>query len=79
MNYTIKNIPQKLFGKLRKEAEQNRRSINGEIISILEASLTPRLFDPDEILAGAKESRKRTRGVLLDQDLIDRAKREGRP
>ena len=79
MNFTVKNIPQDLFGKVKARAGRNRRSINSEIISILDATVAPRPINPDELLARARELRGRTSGFLLDQDFIDKAKREGRP
>jgi len=78
-NFTLKNIPDDLYKKVKEKAERNHRSINGEIISMLDAATTPRPVDVDEMLAKARELRGRTRGFLTDQDMIDRAKREGRP
>lgn len=78
-NFTLKNIPDDLYEKVKKRAERNHRSVNGEIISLLDAATTPRPINLDEILAKARELRGRTRGYLTDQDMIDRAKREGRP
>ena len=78
MNFTVKNIPQDLFAKIKARAGRNRRSINSEIISILDAAVTTRPVNPDELLARARELRSRTHGFLLDQDFIDKAKREGR-
>lgn len=78
-NFTLKNIPDDLYEKVKERAERNHRSINGEIISLLDAATSPRPMDVDEMLAKARELRGRTRGYLTDQDMIDRAKREGRP
>lgn len=78
-NFTLKNIPQDLFDKVRARADRNRRSINGEIISILDAAIAPRPVNPDEMLVRARELRARTQGFLVDQAFIDGAKREGRP
>lgn len=78
-NFTLKNIPDDIYDKVRERADRNHRSINGEIISMLDAATTPRPVNPDEMLARARELRGRTRGFMTDQDLVDRAKREGRP
>ena len=77
-NFTLKNIPQDLFDKVRERAGRNHRSINGEIIAVLETATASRRVPVDEILARARALRERTHGVLTD-DLIDQAKREGRP
>lgn len=78
-NFTLKNIPEELYEKVKERAERNHRSINGEILSLLDAATAPKPLDLDELLAKARELRGRTRGFLTDQDMIDRAKREGRP
>lgn len=77
-NFTLKNIPEDLYRKIRESAERNHRSINGEIISILAAATAPRHIPTDVVLARARALRERTRGLLTDE-FIDRAKREGRP
>jgi plasmid stability protein len=76
---TVKNIPQPLYEKLKKRATRNRRSVNGEIISIFEEALTVRPVKPEEIIASARALRERTRNFVLDQEFIDQAKSEGRP
>ncbi len=76
---TVKNIPQGLYDRLKKRAGRNRRSINGEIISIFEEALMVKPFRPEDVLASARALREKTRNFTLDQDFIDRAKNEGRP
>ena len=78
-NFTVKNIPQETFDKVKARAGRNRRSINGEIISILDAAVSPRPVNPDDMLARARELRSRTQGFLVDQAFLDEAKRKGRP
>jgi antitoxin FitA len=77
-NFTLKNIPEDLYRKVKESADRNQRSVNGEIISILAAATNPRRVPVDAILARARVLRGRTRG-LLTGELLDRAKREGRP
>lgn len=77
MNYTLKNIPEEIYEKIKVRAARNRRSINSEIISIL-AEATTRIRPPvEEILARARELRSRTRGWITDE-FLNEAKREGR-
>lgn len=77
-NFTLKNIPEDLYKKVRERAERNHRSINGEIISILNAATMSRPFDLDEILLQAREFRGRTKGFLTEE-FLRQAKREGLP
>jgi plasmid stability protein len=77
-NFTLKNIPDDIYKKVKERAGRNNRSINGEIISILSAATGPNHIPVDVILARARALRERTRGHLTD-DFINQAKREGRP
>jgi len=77
MNYTLKNIPEEIYEKIKIRAARNRRSINGEIIDILAAVTVPKRPSVEEILAVARELRSHTRGRITDE-FINEAKREGR-
>lgn len=77
-NFTLKNIPDELYEKVKKGAARNNRSVNGEIISILSAATTPNRPPVGVLLARARALRERTRGLITDE-FIDQAKREGRP
>jgi len=77
-NFTLKNIPNEIYEKIKVRAERNHRSINGEIISILGAAVMARQKNVAEILARADELRSHTKGFLTDE-FINQAKREGRP
>lgn len=77
-NFTLKNIPEDLYEKVKERAERNHRSINGEIISILNAATMSRPFDLDEIIVRAREFRGRTKGFLTEE-FLRQAKREGLP
>lgn len=77
MNYTLKNIPDEIYKKIKLRAKRHRRSVNGEIIAILGEVTTPRRVSPEEFLARADELRSHSKGVVTD-DFISRAKREGR-
>jgi len=78
MNFTLKNIPEDIYEKIKIRAERNNRSINGEIISILGAAVMTRRRNVAEILALADELRSHTKASVTDE-FINRAKREGRP
>ena len=77
-NFTLKNIPDDLYEKVKQRAERNHRSVNGEIISLLDAATASRHAPADEILARARALRART-GGFVPEDFFNRAKREGLP
>jgi len=78
MNYTLKNIPEEIYEKIKLRAQRRRRSVNSEIINILVEATTRRRPPVEEILARADELRARTKGFITDE-FINEAKREGRP
>jgi antitoxin FitA len=78
MTITVKNIPPGLYRNLKDSAERHRRSINREIISMIEEKLAPQVMNPGTRLAAARALRERTRKDSLTETLIRRAKTEGR-
>lgn len=79
---TLKNIPDPIHKALKKQAETNHRSLNQEILAILEraASGGPlyRRPDADQVLAEVREMRKLFKGSLTLEEM-NKAKREGLP
>ena len=49
-NLTLKNVPEDLLVRLRAQAESNRRSVNSEILVLLDAALAARKPDVDAML-----------------------------
>lgn len=49
-NLTLKNVPEELLVRLRAQAESNRRSVNSEILVLLDAALAVRKPDVDAML-----------------------------
>ena len=78
INITLKNIPPDLHKSLKIRAAAHRRSLNSEIIAILEERLQHRKRTPEEILAAAKAVRDKLKGVWLTNAEIDEMKKEGR-
>jgi len=78
-SFTIKGIPDDMFGRLKARAQRNRRSINSELLVCLEESLAHGPIDVDTTLERADQLRRRL-GVtpLTDRDLR-RARDAGRP
>lgn len=77
-NFTLKQIPDEIFTKLRRQAEVHHRSINSEIIACLEKALNPQEIHPDQILKRARELREQVPGMLSAEE-IQRAIGADRP
>jgi plasmid stability protein len=75
---TVKNIPADLYANLKDSAARHHRSINSEIIAIVEKALVPQNTSPDDFLVAAKALREKTRKYELKQEFIEEAKKEGR-
>lgn len=76
---TVKNIPDELYSRLKAAAESNRRSINGEIISRIERSLTPRRVTTEALLTRIRKLHDGFDGRTLTVEQIQDARNEGRP
>jgi plasmid stability protein len=76
---TVKNIPPELYEQLKVSAALHHRSINSEVIALIEASIAAKKRKPEDFLASARAIRERMVRYALKQEFIDRAKREGRP
>ncbi|MCZ7665912.1 MAG: Arc family DNA-binding protein [Chloroflexi bacterium] len=55
---TIKNIPDDLYDELKRRAARNRRSINSEIILLIEHTFRSYKPEPQDIEMQAKRLRK---------------------
>jgi plasmid stability protein len=66
---TVKDLPEKLHRQLKARALQHHRSLNSEIIALLEAATAPQKLDPDALLARAASLRSNVAGRLTDSDL----------
>lgn len=71
---SVKNVPEKIAGLLRQRAASHHRSLQGELLAILEEAAQPRLT-LDELVARAKARGFRT---APDSVSIIRASRDGR-
>jgi antitoxin FitA len=75
---TLKNIPDRVYERLKLQAKASHRSLNGEIIYWLERSLGIReIPSADETIEKARRFREKIKIVLTD-DEISEAKRAGR-
>ena len=75
---TIKNVPDEVYEKLKAAAKANRRSINNEIIVIIEQAVWSQKMDVEEQLAQTRLLREQLPLYVTDKEL-DQAKNEGRP
>lgn len=78
-NFTVKNMPDDLYAELKRQAEENRRSLNSEAIVCLQRAVRERPVDPAKVLRDLAEMRSRMDLPWLTDEFLDEAKREGRP
>lgn len=61
VNLSIKNVPDEIASELRKKAAKNHRSLQGELMAIIEAAVTDgNALLPSDLLAGVKSIGLRT-------------------
>ena len=76
---TVKNIPADIYENLKRSAKANRRSINSEIIVIIEAAVQSKKIAPEEFLPRARQIRAKTAEYIITDDEFTKAKEAGRP
>ena len=74
---TIKGVPPDLHEKLKKRAERHRRSMNNELLTILERTLTSSRLSAEEAISQA-EALNRDIDASFESTLIEDGKQEGR-
>lgn len=80
INVTIKNMPPKLYEKLKVRAAAHRRSMNSEVIGCLEEVLIRQRESTEELLKKLEELRNRVSDAPpLTDEFLREAKEEGRP
>ena len=75
---TIKNIPDELVERLRREAVKEHRSLNKQIIATLEQAVSLASVDAKERLDRARKTRKLSKGISLSAEEVGQAIRQGR-
>jgi plasmid stability protein len=61
VNLSIKNAPDDIVARLRAQAERHHRSLQGELLAIIEEAVrTPRPLTPDDALAEVRRLGLRT-------------------
>jgi plasmid stability protein len=61
VNLSVKNVPDEIAEKLRERAKRNHRSLQGEILAVLESAVEPRKLTVDEVYRRVKALGLRTR------------------
>lgn len=69
MNITLKDIPNNLHQRLRQRAESHGRSLNKEVLTILDSAVNPIKRKPQELLAQIEERRNRMTTTIDPQEL----------
>ena len=77
-NITIRDIPDDIYEKLKRQAELHHRSINSEVIVYLKRMVQSHRRDPDQIIARAKKLKVKAKGSLSIEQ-IQEAIDKGRP
>jgi hypothetical protein len=76
---TLKNVPDELVARLKREARENRRSLNQETLVRLERSLAMRRRDVEQTIASLRRLHAKMAHLPpIDDEWIARAKADGR-
>lgn len=76
---TVKNIPDQIYTTLKKQAAANHRSINGELLHIIENATQSSQYTPLEQLEQIRYVREKTAHCQITNEEINKAKNTGRP
>ncbi|MGD8404056.1 MAG: Arc family DNA-binding protein [Anaerolineales bacterium] len=74
---TIKNIPPIIYERLKMQAENNRRSLNSEVITILERALSVQPIDVESTIERSRRLQELTASYTLTADEIEKMINEG--
>jgi antitoxin FitA len=77
-NVTLKGVPRDLYVLLKRRAAEHRRSMNAELLVLLEQGLKVVPVDPEALLARADAVRERVKSRPLSGQVIRRWRDEGR-
>jgi antitoxin FitA len=75
LNLSIKNAPNHLVQRLRQRAKRHHRSLQGELLAIIEAAAEERPATPTEVLAEVRRLGLRTPGEAAGLIRDDRDRR----
>jgi plasmid stability protein len=69
---SIKNVPEGVAERLRRRARRNHRSLQAELLALLEETVMPRRRSVREVLAAVRQSGLRTPAEALTMIREDR-------
>lgn len=75
---TLKNVPPEIYERIKIQAKNNHRSINGEILSILEQAISIPPIDVKTTLERTRKLREMTADYVITADEIEKFINEGR-
>ena len=75
---TLKNVPPEIYERIKIQAKNNHRSINGEILSILEQAISIPPLDVKATLERTRKLREMTADYVITADEIEKLINEGR-
>ncbi|MFW6140909.1 MAG: FitA-like ribbon-helix-helix domain-containing protein [Acidobacteriota bacterium] len=75
---TIKNIPEDVYERLKRRAKFRRRSINQEVIAVIERALETPPIDVDATLKRTQKIRELTAQYRTRDDELEQWKNQGR-
>ena len=75
---TIRDIPEDILDVLRERAHRNHRSLNGELLALLETHALAPITDPRRLIEEVREIQERYDVPGVEHVEIDRLKRRGR-
>lgn len=78
INITIRDIPNDVYEKLKKQADLHHRSINSEVIVYLKQLVQSNRRDTNQIIARANRLKQKASGTISIEE-IQQAIDEGRP
>ena len=76
---SLRDIPEQVYARLKEQASANRRSLNAEVLVILERATRSRRLDADALLNRIDGVRARLELPTLTDEFVHDAKRHGRP
>lgn len=78
-NLALRGLSQDMYDSLKRAAARNHRSVNGEVLARLEASIRPAAVGAEDVLARVAKRRSSLRLPALEDDLLKALKDAGRP
>ena len=75
---TLKNVPEDVDGRLKRQADEEMRSINAQAIRIIDLATRPKRVNVDVVYEEARRLRVEIGGEFNAQE-IDEFKKAGRP